>query len=55
MIGLRFLNPSTTRQKVLTAEQRAKVENCSNLERRDRWLRRAAALDDGREPFDERE
>jgi predicted transposase YdaD len=40
------------RQKVLTAEQRAKVETCTDLAVLDAWLRKAATLNDTRELFE---
>lgn len=43
------------RQKALTAEQRARVEGCPDLAQLDRWLRRAATLNDVRELFDQPE
>jgi hypothetical protein len=43
------------RLKVLTAEQRAKVEACRDPAVLDRWLRRAATLGDVRELFEQSE
>ena len=43
------------RQKVVTAEQRAKVESCSDPGVLDRWLRRAATLNDTGELFEQPE
>jgi hypothetical protein len=40
------------RQKAVTAEQRARVEACTDLAQLDRWLRRAATLNDTRELFE---
>jgi hypothetical protein len=43
------------RQKVLTVEQRAKVEACRDPAVLDRWLRRAATLGEVRELFEQTE
>ena len=43
------------RQKSVTAEQRAKIEGCSDLGLLDRWLRKAATLNDTRELFEQPE
>jgi predicted transposase YdaD len=43
------------RQKATTAEQRAKIESCTDVAQLDRWLRRAATLNDTRELFDQPE
>lgn len=43
------------RQKAVTAEQRARVEGCTDLAQLDRWLRQAATLNDTRELFEQPE
>lgn len=43
------------RQKVVTAEQQAKIETCKDLALLDRWLRKAVTLIDTRELFDQPE
>jgi hypothetical protein len=43
------------RQKAVTAEQRARVEGCTDLAILDRWLRGAATLNDARELFEQPE
>jgi hypothetical protein len=43
------------RQKALTAEQQARIEACSDLGVLDRWLRRAATLNDTGELFEQPE
>jgi hypothetical protein len=43
------------RQKAVAAEQRAKIEGCTDLGLLDRWLRKAATLNDTRELFEQPE
>jgi predicted transposase YdaD len=43
------------RQKVVTAEQREAIELCTDLSLLDRWLRKAATLNDTRELFEQPE
>jgi hypothetical protein len=41
------------RGKALAPEQRARIEGCRDLSLLDRWLRKAVALDDVSELFDD--
>ena len=43
------------RQKAVTAEQRSAIETCNDLGLLDRWLRKAATLNDARDLFDQPE